>query len=183
MLLLFLSMIDNPEDERKFEQLYLLYYEIMMRTANKILRDEYLAEDAVHETFSRILNDLEKIDDVSCHQTRSYTVIKVRGIALNMLRERRKVIDMPFEELVEDVEAGDLEDEIADEISYEELRAALGRLPLIHRDALYLMYYDDLPVRKIAGQLGLSESAAKKRLERARGALRAELTKKGVVAE
>jgi len=175
MLLLFLSMIDSPEEKRKFEQLYLLYHRHMLRTAQKILRDEQLAEDAVHQTFLRIMGDMTKIGDVSCHQTRVYAVIKVRGIALNMLRARRKIIEMPFEELLED-----MEDEIADEISGEELRAVLAQLPPIHRDVLYLMYFEDMSVRDISRQLSLSESAVKKRLERARGALQAELTKEGV---
>jgi len=175
-------MIDNPEDKRKFEQLYLLYYGHMLRVAQKILQDEQLAEDAVHQTFLRFINDMTKIGDISCHQTRNYAVIKVRGIALNMLRARRKIIEMPFDELVEDMETdGYMEDEMSDEISEEELRAMLAQLPPIHRDVLYLMYFEDMSVRDIARHLNLSESAVKKRLERARDVLKARL--KGVVSE
>jgi len=184
VLYIYLTMIDSPEEKRKFEQLYLLCHGHMLRTAQKILRDEQLAEDAVHQAFLRIINDMAKIGDVSSHQTRAYVVIIVRGVALNMLRARRKIIEMPFEELVEDTEAdGYMEDAIAAEISGEELRAVLAQLPTIHRDVLYLMYFEDMSVRDIARQLDLSESAVKKRLERARGALQAELAKEGVESE
>ena len=184
MLLFYLSMIVSQEDKRKFEQLYLLYHGHMLRVAQKILRDEPLAEDAVHQTFLRIINDMTKIGDVPSHQSRAFAVIKVRGIALNMLRARRKIIEMPFEELVEDMEVDCyMEDKIADEISGEELHVVLAELPPIHRDVLYLMYFEDMSVRDIARSLNLSESAVKKRLERARNALQAALVKKGVVSE
>jgi RNA polymerase sigma-70 factor (ECF subfamily) len=182
MLYIYLAMIDSPEEKRKFEQLYLLYHGHMLRVAQKILRDEQLAEDAVHETFLRIMNDMTKIGDVACHQTRAYAVIKVRGIALNILRARRKIIEMPFEELIEDTE-GYMEYEVASEISDEELHVVLAQLPPIHRDVLYLMYFEDMSVRDIARHLDLSESAVKKRLERARNALQAVLAKERVESE
>lgn len=184
MLYIYLTMIDSPEDKQKFEQLYLLYHGHMLRVAQRILQDEHLAEDAVHQTFLHIMSDMKKIEDVSSHQTRSYVVIKVRGIALNMLRARRKIVEMPFEELLEDMETGGYtESEVADEISDEELRAAVAQLPPIHRDVLYLMYFEDMSVRDIAGWLNLGVSAVKKRLERARNALKAVLAKEGVVLE
>ena len=43
-------MIDKPEDKNKFEQLYMKYRRQMFYIANQILKDEYLAEDAVHST-------------------------------------------------------------------------------------------------------------------------------------
>lgn len=184
MLHFFLAMIDSPEDKRKFEQLYLRYYGQMLRVAQKILQDDHLAEDAVQKTFFQIMKDMGKIGEISSHQTHAYAVIKVRGIALNMLKARRKIIEMPLEELLEDEEAGGyIEGEIDDEISKGDLRAVIQQLPPIHRDVLYLMYYEDMAIRDIAKHLNLSENAVKKRLERARDVLRASLTKKGVASE
>jgi len=159
MLQFYLSAIDSPEEKRKFEQLYLLYYEHMLRVAQKILQNKQQAEDATHQAFLRIMSDMTKIGEVSSHQTRSYVVIIVRGIALNMLRAQRKVVDMPYEELVRDVKADSyIEDEIFDGISREELRAGMMKLPLVYRDVLYLMYLEDMCIRDIAKRLGKAPS-------------------------
>lgn len=54
MLVIYLSMLNGQEDKNKFELLYEKYRKLMFYIANNILNDEYLAEDAVHQTFEGI---------------------------------------------------------------------------------------------------------------------------------
>ena len=56
-----------------------------------------------------------------------------------------------------------------------DLRMALGRLPHRHRLVLVLRYYVDLPFDEIGRTLGISTVAAKARVHRALGRLRAEV--------
>lgn len=56
-----------------------------------------------------------------------------------------------------------------------DLLAALGRLPVRQRTALWLRYCDDLSTADVARVLRTTETAAKQLLLRARGALRKEL--------
>jgi hypothetical protein len=46
-MIVYLSMIDTPEDRSKFERLYIEYRDIMYHVAFKILQNEHDAEDAV----------------------------------------------------------------------------------------------------------------------------------------
>lgn len=47
-MIVYLSMIDSPEDQSKFELLYTEYRNVMYHVAFKILQNEQDAEDAVH---------------------------------------------------------------------------------------------------------------------------------------
>ena len=54
-----------------------------------------------------------------------------------------------------------------------EVRLALGRLEPKYRGVVYLFYYEDRSVRQIARDLGLTETAVRTRLVRARKQLKA----------
>ena len=183
MLQFYLALIDSPEEKSKFEQLYMEYRELLLRVARSILPNEADAEDVLHQAFLRIANNMSKIGEVSSHQTRNFLVIIVRGLALNLYNEQRRVIDLPFEDLDEMKDPLVLEDQIAKQFGYEALRHALERLPLIHRDVLYLMYFEELSVKEIARFLFLPENTVKKRLERARQALKKTLLEEGITAD
>ena len=60
-MMIYLQMIDTPEDRSKFEQLYLEYRGLMFHVANKILRNEQDAEDMVHQAFLKVAENIEKI--------------------------------------------------------------------------------------------------------------------------
>ena len=65
MLTFYLSLIETEEDKSKFENIYETYRKVMFYTANQILKDEYLAEDAVHSAFLRILKQKNGCDRTS----------------------------------------------------------------------------------------------------------------------
>ena len=46
-MIIYLSLLDSPEEQSKFTQLYKTYRYTMMYTADNILHDHQLAEDAV----------------------------------------------------------------------------------------------------------------------------------------
>lgn len=47
MMIVYLSMIETPEDRSKFERLYMEYRDLMYHVAFKILQNEQDAEDTV----------------------------------------------------------------------------------------------------------------------------------------
>ncbi|RRQ31312.1 RNA polymerase subunit sigma-24, partial [Clostridioides difficile] len=48
-MILYLNLLESENDISKFELLYNTYKKTMFYIANEILKDECLAEDAVHE--------------------------------------------------------------------------------------------------------------------------------------
>ena len=86
MLIFYMSLIDSDESKDKFESLYLKYRKHMKHIAMKILDDEHLAEDAVHNAFVKIISNLEKFNKINCQETRNLIVIIIRSVSIDMYR-------------------------------------------------------------------------------------------------
>ena len=56
-----LQTIESEEDKSKFEGIYYRYRKLMFHVAMKILHNRQDAEDAVHQAFVSIIENLEKI--------------------------------------------------------------------------------------------------------------------------
>lgn len=93
-MIVYLQIIESDEDKSKFEQIYLKYRNLMFYVARKILNNQQDAEDAVHQAFVSIIENLEKISDVDCPKTRSYIVIIVERKAIDLMRKNEKVVSM-----------------------------------------------------------------------------------------
>jgi RNA polymerase sigma-70 factor (ECF subfamily) len=164
MLPIYLAMVDGEDEKSNFESLYLTYRKLMFHVANGILNDEGLAEDAVHQAFLKILENFDKVGEISCHKTRSYVVIIVRNVAINMYNSRKRHHTVPIEEAV--FCAAEVNMERTNDL--DNLAEAVLKLPVIYKDALKLKYVQEFSNAEIAGMLGISEAAVRKRLERAR---------------
>ena len=172
----------NGAEENKFEQLYLAYRQVMFYAANSILKDPAMAEDAVHQAFIRILNHMGKIGEVHCPQTRSFVVIIVRNVAINLYNSRKKQLALSLDELAEWTpdEAASPSDELEAKEGSLHLAQLMARLPDGYRSVLLLKYDNGYSTAEIASMLGLTEENVKKRLQRARKKLQEILEREGV---
>ena len=185
MLQFYLQLLETEEELQKFTQLDETYRKLMHWTAEGILHDEYLAEDAVHEAFLRIIQNFHQIREIPCPKTRSFVVIIVRNVALNMQKKRKREEKGVFKELLPKERTGYREDalrhaideiaygfdETIDEIYRNEIMAAVLSLPDVSKEVLLLYGYVGYNVRDIAKYLKITEATAYKRLQRARSAL------------
>ncbi len=101
MLVLYLSLLDG-EDEGKFERLYYKYRRLMFTCAKEILKDDMLAEDAVHEAFLRLTKHMKKIDEVECNKTLRFVVIVVESAAKDIYRKEKRFIPEGYVPAIED---------------------------------------------------------------------------------
>ena len=163
MLIFFLSMLETDENKNKFTLLYEKYRKLMFYVANQILKDKYLSEDAVEQTFVKIIENIDNISDVDCHKTKSYIVIMVKNCAINLYRQRKS---HPTVSLDEDIELADDRPFEIDEA--DALTRSIARLPIIYKNILTLKYVQEFPNKEIARLLGISEPTVRKRLERAK---------------
>ena len=72
-MLIYLQMIESEEDKSKFIELYNQYRYLMFSVANRILKNEYDAEDAVHQAFVSIIDNLRQHRTISETRT-TYSV-------------------------------------------------------------------------------------------------------------
>lgn len=174
MLLFYLSLLDTQEDKDKFTYLYKRYAPLLKHVACQKLGDEQLAEDAVHNAFLNIIKNFHKIEDETSHKTRHFLVVVTENAAIDMLRKARHMSRVDFEDIAPTLSTTE---ELLDGIAVRELAELIKALPEIYRTALELRVYHGMSEKRIAATLDISYAAARKRLERARAMLAANIKK------
>ena len=161
-MLIYLAMIDSPEEKIKFEIIYEQYKNLMFYTANKILGDTRDSEDIVHDAFLKIIEIIDSIDDPKRPQTRS---LITENRAIDLYRRRRSKTVVSFEEeyigvpnqsVIEQIEDGEL------------LSKAIASLPGKYREVLLMKYARGYSMDEIAEILSMSKENVKKTIQRAR---------------
>lgn len=172
-MIIYLQMLETPEEKSKFEQLYLEYKGLMFHVAYEILHNEQDAEDAVHQAFVKIAENIKKIDDPICPKTHSYVVTIVENKAIDIYR---KIKSHPTVELIDEIDGMD--------VYYDgdnTLTKCILQLPARYREMILLRYHHGYSVREIAGMMGISLPAAIKLDQRAKQKLKKLCEKEGIL--
>ena len=98
MLSFYLSILEDQEDKSFFEEIYIQYRQKMFYIAQSILHDEGMAEDAVHESFIKIANNIKKIKDENCHKIKAYIVIVTENTSINMYNKKKRQVTDDIED-------------------------------------------------------------------------------------
>src|SRR4030043_2299219 len=171
----------NPEE---FSRLVNAYSSKIYRLAIKMLNQQQDAEDVLQETFLKAYRGLKSFDGRSKVSTWLFRI--ATNEALMVLRRKHPdffSIDEPVE--TEDGEQEPVqiidwcclpENEFLSEESKARLDAAVQKLPESLRVVFLLRDINDLSTHETAEVLGLSDTAVKTRLSRARLRLREELS-------
>lgn len=162
-MLIYLQMLETPEEKSLFEQIYLEYCGLMFRVAYEILHNEQDAEDAVHQAFVKIAENIKKIDAPVCPKTHSYVVTIVEHQAIDQYRRLQK---HPSVELIEKIQGTNAHYE-----GDNDLTKCILKLPARYREMI-LLHHQGYSVREIAKMLGLSLPAAIKLDQRAKNKLK-----------
>ncbi|MBQ3009117.1 MAG: sigma-70 family RNA polymerase sigma factor [Oscillospiraceae bacterium] len=181
-MLIYLSMLDTAEEKSKFEQLYNRYRFTMLHTANSILQDISLSEDAVHDAFIRIAKNMNKLGAVESMQTKGFVVIVVKNVALTMAKRRSSTFFMEDEAAFLNIPDNASED-IFSKAGFESIVSQIVSLPDIYKEVMYLYLVNEMKIKEISSLLRLPEETVKKRLQRGRKLLIANLQKEGIVYE
>ena len=147
-----------PDDG--YARLYQQEYERIARTVYLVVRDAGRAEDLTQEAFVRLYL---RWGTVSRYERPGAWVrrVAIRLAARDARRERlRSVVERQGEPPPAEEHGSDAD-----------VMHAVGTLPVRQRAAVVLYYFEDLPVAEVAETLGMSESAVKVSLHRARRAL------------
>ena len=168
--MILLLTIETKSEQMKFEYLYSRYKDLLFSKAWGILHDYMLAEDAVSEAYVRIYRNLDKIEGVNEPRSIAFMVTIVKNCALTILR--RNSFELAEEAIEDTADTNDLEAEVLDGISAEEVYAALGMLDEQLRILFLLKYAYDLPHSEIAAQMGLSENSVTVTLHRTKKKLK-----------
>lgn len=181
-MLIYLAMCGSDADSSKFELLYQNYKASMFKIANAILKDAYLAEDAVHQSFIKIIKNLHKIDDVFSNKTRALIVIIVRNTSIDIYRRRKRNYAFSLEEMAnEPIDDNMTPPEfVISEESFELMKTNISKMPQKYSDVIVLRYFYGYSNAEIAQLLNISNENVRHRLHRAKKML-LEIMKEGEI--
>ena len=172
MINLYLSVLETDEDRCQFEDIYRQYKNRMYKFAISILHNNEDAEDVVQQSFLTIANNFDKIKSFSCHEMNSYIVIIIRNTSINLYNKNKRNSERSTEL---DEQQTTVEVDFFNNIDYEHLVQIISGLPLIYKEILLLHYVEEFTVKQISAMLGISIDNVRKRTERAKKLLKAEL--------
>lgn len=153
-------MIETPEERSRFEQIYLQYKGLMFHAANQILHNPQDAEDAVHQAFVKIAENIGKIERPICPRTQSYVVTITENQAIDRYRARQRSHDIEYIDEIESLVTPPPEiTTVAD---------CILKLPPRYRHVILLKYSQGFTTEEVARMLDITPANASKLDQRAK---------------
>lgn len=176
MLAFYMSLVDEEDERQKFEYVYEKYKKKMWYTANRVLHDEFLAEDAVHNAFIGIAKNIGKIGDADSKLTLAYVTSAARNAAVNLLKKNKhgEMIDIDSLWNIQDSKAQEtfrLSEEMSQAVQI------LTKMSAIYRDVLYYHFVEDMSEKEISALLSRNVNTVHQQLQRGKQIFREKMKK------
>lgn len=171
MLVMFLSMLETEEDQRRFMKLFEAHEKKIYAVVLHILGDQTRAEDAAQQVWLKLVQHWERVSALPWEETEGYVVTVAKNAALDILRAERRLTVFPEDwdpPAPEDCQDG-----------YDYLIALIRALPENYRRILELRCVEEMSNREIARRMGIKESTVSMRVLRGRKMLQEQLKKEG----
>lgn len=150
----------RAEKLQGFDLTYATYKNLMYHVAYGVLHNESDAEDAVADAFFKIYRNYSCVKEAVSAQTKRFVVVVTERTALNYIRTRKHIMDVPDGAIEQFGGTGGLSDEVLD------VWLALQKLPADNQTAIILSAYCGLTAKEAAAVMGYSESKVKKLISR-----------------
>lgn len=169
-------------EDAAFRELVAQHGGRMLAAAQRILGDRAAAEDCLQEAFLSAFSAIGRFEARAKLGTWLHRI--TINAALMRLRKEKRARDAGIESLLPDFDADDcrieplwqldksVEDLLAEDETRKFVQSKIRELPETHRIVLMLRDIEDMDTREAAEVLGITESAVKVRLHRARAALK-----------
>lgn len=150
-------------DESALAELYDRFGRVAYGLANRILRDEKLAEDAVQEGFLAAWRNADRfMPERGKASTWLLTLVHRRAVDLVRREDRRRA--EPLSESIEPGPSYSAEEDAWLRFERERVQLALKQLPDQQREALELAYYGGFSQTELAERLGQPVGTIKSRM-------------------
>ncbi len=167
-------------DESAFDIIISEYRENLIFFVMRYVRSVSIAEEIAQDAFVELLIHKHRYNFSCSLKTYLFTIAKNK--AINYLRRRKFVSDEEIDPNTQSDELTLAEHVIKNERS-EKLYSVLERLSDDYRNALYLVYIEDLSYEDAGVVMGKNRKQIENLVFRARAAARKELEKEGVYGE
>lgn len=173
-------MKEKKSDRALIEMLYDRYEQRIYQIAFSVLHDSYQAEDAVSETFIKLIKNVHHIWTMDEKKMEAYITKLARSTAVDQYRrnkrEMNRIVSVDTETDREtEISDNPIEEVIVSMGSQARVREIIDSLSDKYRDVVICMALHELSGRETALMLNISESAVRKRYERAKKLLKKKL--------
>ena len=163
-----MKALRSEKDADKIAAIYETYEQEMYSVAFGVLKDESRAEDAVSESFLKLIRSRDRIGSVKSASVRAYVLKTAKNTAIDMYRAAARELKNTAAVPESDKWDGIYEpDTFTDEIC-SGTKDLLSKLSPKYRTAMEAVFVDGLTVKEAAAVLMTSEASLRKRIERAR---------------
>lgn len=172
---LFKSKTEHSEEYEKV--IFEMFYHRVYNTAYFLIQDRYLAQDIVQEIFIKAFKHIDKVQD---EKTLGAWLGKIATTtSIDFLRKRKNRNDIPTEDVYlnentknQVFKSSPVEEIVEGRFLKVMIKQNLSKLKPDYKQVLILKYEYELKDEKISEILGISVSAVKSRLHRAKSKLR-----------
>ena len=139
----------------------------MYNISFNILRDNFDAEEAVSQTFLKIIDNIEKISALPCPQIEPYCVIILKNETMNIIRKSKKSVYVADVDYFDHNDGDyDIEKEYLKTVNSERLLSCVNKLSDDDKNFIHLRFVNEMRFKDISELLDITEEAAKKRGQR-----------------
>ena len=163
-----ICVINDRDNREKIEIIYYKYRNLMYKVSYEILKDKHMSEDAIGETFERVIKNLHKIDEIDCPKTRNFLVIICRNVSINMYNKKNKISECELTDEMKDNNFKDPADMVVSKENVERMAKVISSLDSKYKDVFMLKYAHGMTTEEIAKMFDTNSDTVRKRLERAR---------------
>ncbi len=180
MLNVYLRLINNENDKKQFEKLYVTYQKQLFEYANSILNNPYDAENVVYDIFHNIATSHIGIvvNNKDEQHTKNYLLKSIETLSINLIRKKKVCND--FKSKIKKEELNFNNEVFLKTISLkEECEKVIGGekvLDEMYREILYYYFALDFSIPLIAKLLNKSPSIIQQQLIEGKNILIAHLS-------
>ena len=161
--------VNSHENALKLERLYAQHRVTLFNVAYEILHDHGLAEDAVHDTFVRIMGNLHKIDESDPNKTRAFLCIICRHVSFDIYN--CKIHLNTDDSIIDKIDADESKDPLEIVVKDEGNRKIINYIKKLNKnyqDVILLRYYMGFNYKEISKMLHIKPATARKQVQRAK---------------
>ncbi len=165
-------MIDTEEEKSKFNRLYNMYQDTVLKAAYYQTKDATLAEDASQEAWLTIASNIGSVRDYNETELKSFLITVAKNKAIDLCRKQRSDAFINLESIKELEAEEDFISKLEGEEAYGFLVHKILDLPIIYQEVLKLRLINNISYKGIAKILSLNINTVKARIKKGRKILK-----------
>ncbi len=169
---MFVIFEESVEDRDEFCSLYEKANAVIYKRVFAILKNKQDTEDALQDTWLKIMKNFDKIKKQSCDRKIGFVCIVAKNTAIDIYNKKKKVINVDNLEAVEPDNMENLENIVVSKIESDGVISAVSYISDTYKNPLILKYIYSFSNKEIAEILNISETNVSTRLSRAKTMLK-----------